>query len=441
MEQPVIKDFTLSSQNESDGDLTFFEDECIRVFPMFLNDVISYSIHLPSFRGKIDLLALERCHVKKHQIKEIVKHGTLMIDGQQVTLDMISGSPKIGRILLIFNCPTSEYITTLASHPYLQQLYMRDRDILVIHFTTSEIYNSAAYSKILVQSATHQFCDISQPVGLPFYQQQIHKLHSKNKYFHRATGLTWKDRFVEYELYPKFTKTILQYEDLDEMGEEEDVIDHHIPLFTAYGTGSAIPLVNRNVSGYCLRYKKKSFLLDPGEDTLRSILFSAHEKTFWESLVCIYVSHEHADHHGGLHSILQRWSQFTREQNLYLIVPSKVRRWVMKYFEEASNRLRYTSDEVVTIPVDHPGEASACKIVIDGFTFVYSGDTMYSKDLATLAKDADLIVHECTFENDQKENAKEKRHSTLGDALRVFRESNPKRMISFIPSGKCFCRV
>jgi ribonuclease BN (tRNA processing enzyme) len=101
----------------------------------------------------------------------------------------------------------------------------------------------------------------------------------------------------------------------------------------------------------------------------------------------------------------------------------------MKYFEEASNRLRYTSDEVVTIPVDHPGEASACKIVIDGFTFVYSGDTMYSKDLATLAKDADLIVHECTFENDQKENAKEKRHSTLGDALRVFRESNPKRMI------------
>ena len=66
--------------------------------------------------------------------------------------------------------------------------------------------------------------------------------------------------------------------------------------------------------------------------------------------------------------------------------------------------------------------AHAYAVILDGTSFgrvVYSGDCRPSTALAQAAKGADLLVHEATFEDGMEAEAAVKRHSTVGEALRV----------------------
>ena len=512
MAKPDIKDFSYGNQPqiEDDGlglkinrELSFYEDNLNKVFPMFVkkstlkkkkpnntlnanmdSTVVSYLIHLPSFRGKIDVKKLEKYAIPKQDIKKITRNKEMVLDGKLITLAMISSKPRVGRVVFILNCPSAEYIEDLKSHPYIE-LYAtnsKKQDILVAHFTTKEIFNSPSYQSILtaLPTATHQLSDTSIVSGLPFYQQRIDSLSSISKYFPRATGLSWENSFIDFTMYPEFTKTIRSY-DVIEARESTLPISIDVPVLSTYGTGSAIPQVTQNVTGHCLSYHGKRYLFDPGEDTLRSILFStrnakcsdkendAKERAYWNSLKFIYVSHGHADHHSGLQSILKRWSEFTPQGKLHLLVTSKLFHWLqelsklLEYIDFSRinihitswyTPLEYRNDprlktfqfdrmntnmmnkmltdldiQFETIPVNHPGQANACKLKLDGFTFVYSGDTTYFPNLSNFASNCDLLVHECTFEDYDRNNARTKLHSTLSDALRVFKESNAKRMV------------
>jgi len=50
---------------------------------------------------------------------------------------------------------------------------------------------------------------------------------------------------------------------------------------------------------------------------------------------------------------------------------------------------------------------------------VYSGDTRPCDALACAGMDADVLVHEATFETDMLASAKEKKHSTTFEALQI----------------------
>eukprot|EP00835_Amoeboradix_gromovi_P000101 NODE_4_length_55019_cov_0.425091.p3 type:complete len:696 gc:universal NODE_4_length_55019_cov_0.425091:4249-2162(-) len=482
-------------------ELSFYEDAHIKVFPMFVKKgstvkrkkvvksnavdttLLSWCIHLPSFRGKIDIDAVDKLKIPRRDLRIISANQEYVLNGKKINLDMISGPPRFGRIILLLNCPSMEYCEDLATHPYLN-IYtsnFRSLDILVVHSTTSNIYNSPEYQSIVtsLSNATHHLIDIKSDVGLPFYQQQIQKLSSVSKYFSPSSGIMWDESFIDFSMYPLFTKTIRKYNPIEVT--KPLILPDNVPIFTAYGTGSAIPQVNQNVSGYSLFYKNKRFLLDPGEDTLRSIIFSVRngtltdeenwlkEKEYWSALRCIYISHGHADHHSGLQNILKRWSECTKNTSLFVVVTPKLLHWLTQLSKQLEyidfdrihlllsnwfTPIEYQSDSRLstfnfnkvnlqfkshflkqldiqfdTIPVNHPGQANAVKICTDGFTFVYSGDTRYCQGLSNLASNCDLLVHECTFESHDVENAFSKQHSTLSDANRVFMESKAKRMI------------
>jgi ribonuclease Z len=49
--------------------------------------------------------------------------------------------------------------------------------------------------------------------------------------------------------------------------------------------------------------------------------------------------------------------------------------------------------------------------------------------LANAASEADLLIHESTFSDDEQERALETRHSTAREAGRVAREARVKRLI------------
>ncbi|NOK07664.1 MULTISPECIES: ribonuclease Z [Corallococcus] len=80
-------------------------------------------------------------------------------------------------------------------------------------------------------------------------------------------------------------------------------------------------------------------------------------------------------------------------------------------------------DGRVVKPEDVLGEARA------GRRLVISGDTRPCPALVQAAKDADLLVHESTFSDDEQTRAVETRHSTAREAAQVARDAGAKRLI------------
>ena len=60
---------------------------------------------------------------------------------------------------------------------------------------------------------------------------------------------------------------------------------------------------------------------------------------------------------------------------------------------------------------------------------IISGDTRPCAALIEAAKDADLLVHEATFSDEEQERALETRHSTAREAGKVARESQARRLV------------
>lgn len=76
---------------------------------------------------------------------------------------------------------------------------------------------------------------------------------------------------------------------------------------------------------------------------------------------------------------------------------------------------------------DNPSEPN--HIEKGPFKIVYSGDTRPSLDLIHIGKDASVLIHEATFEDDMVADAEAKRHSTISEAMTVAKAMNSYRLI------------
>ncbi|MBI4399925.1 ribonuclease Z, partial [Candidatus Micrarchaeota archaeon] len=64
-----------------------------------------------------------------------------------------------------------------------------------------------------------------------------------------------------------------------------------------------------------------------------------------------------------------------------------------------------------------------------GKKIVYSGDTTYCESIVKASKEADLLIHEATFDNELKHEAEEKKHSTVSDAATTAKKAKAKKLI------------
>lgn len=80
---------------------------------------------------------------------------------------------------------------------------------------------------------------------------------------------------------------------------------------------------------------------------------------------------------------------------------------------------------LLSIPVHHCPNAYAIAIEVHAgqdrgfFRVVYSGDTRPSKRLICAGRHCDLLIHEATFEDDKADDAANKRHCTVSEAMHV----------------------
>ncbi len=64
-----------------------------------------------------------------------------------------------------------------------------------------------------------------------------------------------------------------------------------------------------------------------------------------------------------------------------------------------------------------------------GRKIVYTGDTRPSKGLVKLAENADLLIHEATFDDELAEKAREDGHSTASQAAETAKKAKAKRLV------------
>jgi len=208
--------------------------------------------------------------------------------------------------------------------------------------------------------------------------------------------------------------------------------------------------------------KEDIYLMDCGEGTAHQLSLSARtdeaHEALYDRLKLIYISHMHADHHLGLCQVLQTWQRYNQKgesgrQSLYLAGPIRLIYWLREYTSiqpdllddviflnndtmlpgvtrtsSVDNHLRQAWEklsvkQMTNVSAKHCFQSFS--LILDHKTagrLVYSGDTRPNAQLVKQGHRARLLIHEATFENDLIEEAKQKRHSTIDEAMIVARD-------------------
>ncbi len=249
------------------------------------------------------------------------------------------------------------------------------------------------------------------------------------------------------------------------------------------GTAASRPTVARNVSAVLVHRLGETLLFDCGEGTQRQMMrygtgFAVHD---------IFFTHMHADHLLGLPGLLRTMGLQGREEPMRLYcsrgegktvneavhlgverVPFEVnihelepeQRVERNGYDIVAYRTRHGRSSLGYVLVEHPrlgrfdperarelgvpegplfgrlhhGEAVEVegRVVTPGEVvgpprsgrrLVYTGDTRPTRSTVKHAQDADLLIHEATFAQEEAARARETEHSTAREAARMARDA------------------
>jgi ribonuclease BN (tRNA processing enzyme) len=215
---------------------------------------------------------------------------------------------------------------------------------------------------------------------------------------------------------------------------------------TILGSGTSVPHPERASPAHWLATSGGSILLDISGDAPHRM---AKESLDWPNLDAIWISHFHLDHMGGLAPFLfgLRWAPQaqSRTKPLRIFAPEGVRH-ILETIDDSNNyklfEQRFATEIVEVAPnagfeilpgvtadtlkTPHTKESLALRLKgEDSKPFVYTSDTGFSEDLAPFAKDAGLLLMECSF----RRNKSVQKHLELADAMRVAQECAPEKLV------------
>ena len=219
--------------------------------------------------------------------------------------------------------------------------------------------------------------------------------------------------------------------------------------FQFLGTAAAAPSAERDNTSILFYTPSEALLVDCAGSPLHKILRAGVDG---KRLRWVIITHAHVDHIYGLPSLIHSlW--LTGRQTLLTIYalpePAAIIRRYTDLFPihgsgafpleivEIEPRpevpvLEGRTLRVEASPVEHSIQNSALRVTFaakgERGTVVYSSDTKPSAAVVTLAREADILVHEATFGGQIHEETRYG-HSTAAEAGRIAREAKVGRLI------------
>lgn len=207
------------------------------------------------------------------------------------------------------------------------------------------------------------------------------------------------------------------------------------------GTGAAMP-ISRGLPCIALRVDSDIYLLDVGEGCQQR-LFKAGLGVV--KVKAVIITHLHGDHYLGLFGMFQSMHLSDRKNDLYIIAPSKLKNLLKEYINLGLFKVDYPinfidvkeselyKDNKISIEafkVDHGVEAYGFVVALrNNKIIIYTGDTKPFEELAHIAKNADVLIHESTFTSDLREEAWRQGHSTAADAALIASKADVKELV------------
>ncbi len=245
------------------------------------------------------------------------------------------------------------------------------------------------------------------------------------------------------------------------------------------GTSASIPTTERGMPAVALKYKSDLMLWDCGEGTQRQLM---RYHVGYGSISQVYITHSHLDHYLGIFGLMEtkRLSSpcprhlhlyssdlFMEQEGRYPFADfSRIKEGLLhngrgysvnafpvkhctgsyglvfresdsrKFYEEKAHSLGLKGRMFREIQERGSISVGGKKVELDDVTWirpgrkvVYTGDSAPCRSTIEAAKDADLLIHEATFDSSKEEEAKARNHSTAVDAAKIAKDAGVKRLI------------
>ncbi|MFH8119599.1 MAG: ribonuclease Z [Candidatus Aenigmatarchaeota archaeon] len=257
------------------------------------------------------------------------------------------------------------------------------------------------------------------------------------------------------------------------------------------GSGGAVPSPIRNLPSIAIRYMGNVYLFDCAEGTQRQMM---KYKISYGKVKGIFISHLHPDHILGIPGLVYTLKMIGRKEELLIFGPKGTKKRIenlignevdfvkINEFEDENFEYKVEDARFYNFRTNHTNNSfgyvfeenakrrfnkEKCKelgikgtmfrfleengfiekdgkeIKIDEVTYIkpgrkisYTGDTYYCEEIVEKVKNSDLLFHEATFMEKDREEAERDKHSTVLDAARIAKMANVKKLILFHISNR-----
>ncbi|XP_068605784.1 zinc phosphodiesterase ELAC protein 2 [Brachionichthys hirsutus] len=440
-------------------------------------------------------------------------------EGREVTPQQVCSPTVPGPAFIIVECPSEEFIRAVVSDQQLRRYQTggtEDPAALVVHMTPERVLKTERYQKWMERfPSTTEHLILNEHVCTVHnarshgIQAQLHMIHPEifpplGDYRPKESQADLNIRNVRGECLLKFQlRPVMEWQrdavfcDTNDFVKEASALPNFLaevdrcreawirrfglasltvqtisaagpgekyPEVVFTGTGSAVPMKMRNVSGTLVNISPhQSLLLDCGEGTFGQLCrhYGDDVDEVLSRISTVFISHMHADHHTGLPMLLFQRKRALRATGgvfspVFLLGPAAIVIWLQKYHdscEEILDSVNFISNNALqdggetpapgrkacinallkknnlekfqTCAVRHCKNAYACSFTHQsGWKLAFSGDTMPCDAFVRIGRNANLLIHEATLEDGLEEEAEEKRHSTTSQAIGVGMKMN-----------------